>query len=68
MPSVGSSERGLGHASFCGTNMLLIPQGYQVVELKFMVFTGLADSKTVAMHAAEICVFMILLSCRAPAV
>lgn len=43
--------------------MLLIPGGYQVVELKCMVFTGLADSETVATHAAKIHVFVISLGC-----
>lgn len=42
---------------------LLVPGGYQVVELKCMVFTGLANSKTIAMHAAEICVLVISLRC-----
>ena len=43
--------------------ILLVPRGYQVVELKCMVFTGLADSKTIAMHAAEIRVLVISLRC-----
>lgn len=47
--------------------MLLVPGGYQVVELKCMLFTGLADSQSAATYAAEICAFVILLRGRAPA-
>lgn len=70
MPSVGSSEGYWGTllpVALAGS-MLLIPQGYEVVEVKFMVFTGLADSKTIAMHAAEICDFTKLpsTSCVVP--
>lgn len=42
---------------------LLVRCGYQVVEIKCMVFTALADSKTIAMHAVEINVFVISPRC-----